>query len=126
MGDLFGMDVDTPYDERKRRLLAAGVALWDVCGAAVRPGSLDASINRRSTAVNEFGSFLSVHTEVTLICFNGIVAEQLYRSRVVPTLPAKLGGIRSTTLPSTSPANAGMPYVVKVSRWFVVRTECET
>lgn len=34
-----------PHEERKLRLIAAGVALRDVCEAAHRPGSLDASID---------------------------------------------------------------------------------
>ena len=48
MGELTGARPDLPYAERGARLVAAGVALWDVCGSARRAGSLDAAIEGSS------------------------------------------------------------------------------
>ena len=126
MGDLFGMAPELPYNERKRRLIAAGVALWDVCEAAHRPGSSDASIHADSMVTNDFEGFLNSHRQLRLICFNGAKAEDLYRRKVLPNLSDELRMTRSQTLPSTSPANAAMPYSEKLSHWSIIRRECET
>jgi len=56
MGELLGAGPDLPYPERLQRLLDAGVALWDVCEAATRPGSLDASINGATVVANNFAT----------------------------------------------------------------------
>jgi TDG/mug DNA glycosylase family protein len=119
MGDLFGATPEAPYEERKNQIVAAKVALWDVCAAAHRPGSLDASIKRDSEVPNDFESFLSLHRAINLICFNGSKAQALFGKLVLP----KLGkvSIRFATLPSTSPANAAMTYAEKLRRWSVVR-----
>jgi TDG/mug DNA glycosylase family protein len=44
MGRLFDAGPELPYRDRAQRLLRNGIALWDVCAAAQRPGSLDTSI----------------------------------------------------------------------------------
>ena len=121
MGDLFGAGPALPYEERKRRLVAATVAVWDVCAAAHRPGSLDTSIDSASVVANDFAMFLGTHPAVRLICFNGLKSEALYRRLVRPHLPETFT-VRYETLPSTSPANASMPYDEKLRRWSVVRT----
>jgi hypoxanthine-DNA glycosylase len=126
VGDLFGIDPGLPYEERKRRLTAARVALWDVCEAAHRPGSQDASIHLDSMEANDFESFLKLHRQLKLICFNGAKAGDLFRRKVLPELSDRTKIPRFQTLPSTSPANAAMPYLEKLSRWSVVRRECET
>jgi double-stranded uracil-DNA glycosylase len=119
MGELFGFDPQAPYEERTRRLTAAGVALWDVCEAAHRPGSLDASIDADSMKPNDFEAFLADHREVRLICFNGAKAADLFR-RKVPRAPESVTRLPLETLPSTSPAHAAMRYEEKLSRWRVV------
>jgi TDG/mug DNA glycosylase family protein len=123
MGELFGAGPELPYEERKRRIVAANIAVWDVCAAAHRPGSLDTSIDSGTVVANDFPAFLDSHRAVTLICFNGSKAEALYRTRVRPLLP-EAAAIRYATLPSTSPAHASMPYLEKLRRWSVVRAEC--
>lgn len=123
MGELFGAAPELPYEERKWRIVASKVALWDVCAAAHRPGSLDASIDSASVNANDFEDFLCSHRSVKLICFNGSKAEALYRRMVLPKPSEET--LRYETLPSTSPANASMPYAEKVRRWSIVRTECE-
>ncbi len=121
MGRLFDAGPELPYDARARRLIAQGIALWDVCAAAQRPGSLDASIVHASVVPNAFAAFLASHPRIRLICFNGAKAAELYRRLVLPALPATAQAIDCETLPSTSPAHASMSFEDKLARWSVVR-----
>ncbi len=123
MGELFGVLPAMPYEERQRRIVASRVALWDVCAAAHRPGSLDSAIDAASVRANDLAGFLDTHRAVSLVCFNGSKVEALYRRLVLPG--AGLRAVRYETLPSTSPAHAAMPYDEKLRRWSVVRSECE-
>lgn len=120
MGRLFGAGPEWSYAERSQRLVRNGVALWDVCAAAHRPGSLDAAIVHSSVVPNDFAAFLASHPGIGLICFNGGKAADLYRRLVLPGLPAVLGAIRTETLPSTSPAHAAMSFEEKLARWAAV------
>ena len=124
-GDLFGLGAEVPYAERRRGLIEARIALWDVCGSARRAGSLDAAIESDSIVVNDFAGFLGAHSKIRLICFNGVKAWELYRRRVLPELPPTLAAIRTIRLPSTSPAHAGMPYAQKLALWSVIRVSVE-
>lgn len=117
MGRLFDAGPEWPYDERARRLVAHGIALWDVCGAATRPGSLDAAIVHASVVPNDFATFFASHPQLERICFNGAKAAELYRRCVTPNLPAGLRAIDAVTLPSTSPAHAAMRFEEKLARW---------
>jgi double-stranded uracil-DNA glycosylase len=123
MGELFEAGPELPYEERKRRIVARHVSVWDVCAAAHRPGSLDASIARDSVVANDIAGFLDSHPAITLICFNGAKAAALYRTLVQPRLP-QTEALRHETLPSTSPANAAVPYLEKVRRWSIVQAAC--
>ena len=112
MMQIFGISGD--YDERCARLRDSSLALWDVLRASVRPGSLDADIQRESATANDFRKFLSVNTEIERIAFNGKKAEQLFRTMV----PSKhYEHIQLVGLPSTSPAYAAMPFEGKLSLW---------
>jgi TDG/mug DNA glycosylase family protein len=103
MGELFGATPDLPYEARLQRLKDNRLALWDVCAAAVRPGSLDAKILPVSVEVNDFPTFLAAHPALQLICFNGSAAATLFRRKVRPTV-----NLPTQHLPSTSPAHASM------------------
>ena len=121
MGRLFGAGPELPYDERAQSLVGQGIALWDVCGAAQRPGSLDASIVHSSVVPNDFAGFVESHPRIQLICFNGAKAADLYRRLVLPGLPVTLRPIGYETLPSTSPAHASMTFEEKLAHWSIVR-----
>ncbi len=125
MGELFGASPDLPYDERKRRLIDSGVALWDVCASAQRPGSLDSSI--RSSNTNDFGAFFAEHPRITLVSFNGAKSAKLFDQKVFDqdSMLTLWPNIKTKTLPSTSPANARMSFEDKRARWDIVRAECE-
>ena len=117
MGRLFDAGPELLYAERAQRLVQNGIALWDVCAAAQRPGSLDSAIVHSSVVPNDLAAFLAARAGIGLICFNGSKAADLYRRLVLPGLPTALGAIRSETLPSTSPAHAAMPFAEKLARW---------
>lgn len=112
MEAIFGIPADGPYDERVRQLAEAGVALWDVCGAGHRPGSLDSAIRRGSEVPNDFAKFLQAHPRIELICFNGTKAAELFRKHVQLDPP-----VRTCDLPSTSPANAATSLKDKIAAW---------
>jgi hypoxanthine-DNA glycosylase len=120
MGRLFDAGPDLPYAERAQRLVQKGIALWDVCASAQRPGSLDAAIVHSSVVPNELAAFIDSHPGIGLICFNGGKAAELYRRLVLPGWPATVRAIRTETLPSTSPAHAAMPFEEKLARWAAV------
>jgi hypoxanthine-DNA glycosylase len=122
MGTVFGAGPELPYAKRTRALTQAGIALWDVCAAAHRLGSLDSAIKHH--AVNDFERFFAAHPGIGLICFNGQKAAALYRSSVLLGLPPAMQSIPSRVLPSTSPAHASLAYAEKLRQWTSV-LRCE-
>jgi TDG/mug DNA glycosylase family protein len=117
MAALCGAGPELPYRARTRRLAASGVALWDVCATAFRPGSLDAAIVAGSVVVNDFATFLARHRGIRLVCFNGRTAAALYRRHVLPALGPTARALPTLELPSTSPAHATLPLAAKLARW---------
>lgn len=113
MQALFG--IEGVYGDRLEQLLERRIALWDVLSCSVRRGSLDARIRLDSALANDFETFLHGHTGIRLIAFNGKKAEQLF-NRFVPGTAINRD-IRTTSLPSTSPAYAAMPYSGKLAQW---------
>ena len=115
-GEVCGFAPDAPYAARRRGLLRARLALWDVIESCVRPGSLDSAIREDSVRANNFAAFLARHPGIHRICFNGRKAESTWRRHVAPTLP-KSQRLDYRLLPSTSPAHAGMSYRSKLRIW---------
>jgi TDG/mug DNA glycosylase family protein len=74
---------------------------------------------------NDFRGFLRAHPSIHAIFFNGAKAEKIYNRYVQPTLPDDLRAIRTIRLPSTSPANAAIPFEVKLCQWKVIQNERE-
>lgn len=117
MGRLFGAAAELPYEERLACLHAHGVAVWDVVAAAERDGSLDSAIVPSSIVINDFAAFFARHSGIELVCFNGNTAAELYRRRVLPTLPLAAAALPTRLLPSTSPAYATLTFEQKLARW---------
>ena len=112
--------VRRPYAERLQALRDHHIALWDVIHRCERPGSLDSAIVHDSVEANDFATFFRAHPGIQLVVFNGGSVEQLFRRHVLPVvnreaLPAMM------RLPSTSPANAGMPVAAKIAAWAVIK-----
>ena len=120
MGALVGAGPELDYAERLTRFKDASLALWDVLAAGQREGSLDSAIVRTTAIVNDFVSLFERYRGIELVCFNGRTAEDLFRRRVLPNLPGQYADIALHSLPSTSPAHAGMPFAAKLERWSIV------
>lgn len=112
VGHVLGFDPAAPYAERAARLRTAGIAVWDVCEAAVRPGSLDSAIAPDTIRPNAFAAFFARHRRIVRIGFNGATAARLYRRHALPA-----EGHEFVTLPSTSPAHAAMDLSAKRRHW---------
>jgi double-stranded uracil-DNA glycosylase len=121
MAATFNFPPDLPYEERVAALQSHGIAAWDVCASAFRPGSLDSNLS--DIVINDFRAFFNTHKAIRLICFNGKTSERLYRQSVLPSLPKRSAGIPAIQLPSTSPAHAGMSFAQKLARWKTALTE---
>jgi len=67
--------VSMEYARRIAELHSAGIALWDVIGAADRQGSLDQNI--RSPHVNELLEFIAILPQLRVVAFNGKKAAAL-------------------------------------------------
>lgn len=115
MGELVGATPDLPYPARCARLVAAGIALWDVLAHCERQGSLDSAIRDRTAQANDFETFLTLHPGIGTVLFNGAKAESSFQRRVVPTLARP--DLKLRRLPSTSPANASQRPADKLAAW---------
>ena len=118
MGKLLDTDPNSPYDRRIRALQSARIALWDVLHSCVRKGSLDSSIDDESLVPNDFAAFFLRHPKITHIFFNGSKAEECFRKLALPFIGIE--SIEYLRLPSTSPANASIPYERKLEAWRIV------
>ena len=112
--ELLQFDPVAPYRERARALRSARIAVWDVLHSCVRPGSMDAMIDRDSETANDFRNFFRTHRGITHVFFNGAKAEASFRRHVLPGIDVPL---RCKRLPSTSPANASVPWRQKIAAW---------
>jgi hypoxanthine-DNA glycosylase len=118
MDMLCGAGPRLAYAARLARLRAAGIALWDVLAECERDGSLDATIARGSERANDVAGLLRRHASIRVVAFNGAKARSSFARHVLPALPSPvLARIESVALPSTSPANASIPWPEKLARW---------
>jgi len=114
---IFEAEGTLSYSRRVQVLKKHHIALWDVLEAAERPGSLDSSIVHASAQANDFAKFFRAHPRIRRVFFNGRKAEEMYRRFVLPKLGEEFAYIRYESLPSTSPAHAGMTFAKKLDRW---------
>jgi hypoxanthine-DNA glycosylase len=115
-GTILGFDAARPYEDRVALVRAAGIAIWDVLQSCIRESSLDSAIVPSTAVPNDLRGFLAAHPHVRRICFNGGTAEALYARHVRPRLPPG-PDIHYVRLPSTSPANASVPWPAKLQAW---------
>lgn len=117
MSLVFGIEPDDQYEHRITGLNAKKIALWDVIRQCEREGSLDASINTETEEANDIAEFLSSHSEITRICFNGKKAFSSFKKNILNTHKSIAEEYELIVLPSTSPANASIPREVKIAQW---------
>jgi double-stranded uracil-DNA glycosylase len=117
MGELVGASPDLPYQDRLDCLKQHHIAVWEVCASGFRAGSLDSAIQLSTVRANDFGNFLRVHPGISLICFNGRKAEEIFTRKVRQEPRAVFERIRYASLPSSSAAHAGMPFAQKLALW---------
>jgi hypoxanthine-DNA glycosylase len=106
---LFGAEYETGYERRRAFLLEHNLALWDVCGSAIRQGSADSKISE--VQPNDIADLLRDYPNITRILLNGRKAESEYRRRFASL------GIPAYYVPSTSPALAAFTFEKKVEEW---------
>jgi hypoxanthine-DNA glycosylase len=111
---LFGDGIVPDYDARLAFAQASRLALWDVCGRAVREASADATI--RAEIPNEIPALLDTHPGIRAVAFNGTTARRLH-DRHFP----RREGITYLALPSTSPAHASLGFAAKLAVWQALR-----
>lgn len=116
MEELFRIPATLPYPERSLRLTHKGIALWDVVRACTREGSADSRI--RNPVPNDIAGFIRANPTIRLVVLNGSTASRMYHRF------AEVEGISSVLLPSTSPANARVPFTEKVRQWEIVKRAC--
>lgn len=109
---VLGCETPVTVDEKRKMLLAHGVALWDVVASCEITGSDDASIG--SVTPNDLTEILAA-AHISRIYANGGRAAELYRKYILPAT-----GIEAVRLPSTSPANAGWSFERLLAQWQAV------
>jgi len=112
MSILTGQREACSIEEKKRFLLKAGIALWDVAGACDIDGSQDSSI--RDVVPNDIRKLLE-NTRIRNIYANGSMAFRLYNQ-----LCRRDTGMDIVRLPSTSPANAAYSLEKLADAWKVI------
>lgn len=116
MGELLEFEASAPYEERLQFLIRKRIALWDVLKSCTRESSLDSDIVDSSRIPNDFVTLLSEHLGISTVFFNGEKAESSFTKLVAPILPSNIK-LNLYRLPSTSPANASVPYARKLEEW---------
>lgn len=116
MCDILGVPPIVAYPDKVALLEANHIAVWDVLARCDRPGSLDANIKHE--IANDFAALFDMQTDLRHVFFNGKKAETSFRKLVWPTLSEPVRDrLILTSLPSTSPANAGYTYARKREAW---------
>lgn len=110
---VLGTRLPETVQEKRELLLSYGIALWDVLASCRIELSKDSSI--KDPVVNDFAPLLD-NTRICAIYTNGRKAGSLYHRLAYPRT-----GIASTTLPSTSPANAQYGLDKLIEEWMVIR-----
>lgn len=102
------------YQVRKQVAIKNHIAIWDVLQACVREGSLDSAIEQEIP--NNFDLFFKEHPNIEYIVFNGQKAAKFFKQYVRVSKNYK-----QVTVPSTSPANAGISWEQKLKEWQIIK-----
>lgn len=112
MYSLLGQEINSDSEKRRELLWQNNIALWDVLESCNRIGSLDSDITNPKP--NDIPGLVGKYPTIKAIFFNGNNAYLFYKRFIgKPSLPF-------TILPSTSPANARLGFMQKLSSWRVL------
>jgi TDG/mug DNA glycosylase family protein len=117
VGRILDFDPALGYPERVARIIAAGLALWDVLLECECEGALDSEI--KAPRPNDFTKFFVTHPKITQVYFNGTKAKKLYDQLVKPAPTTQT--LTYGCLPSTSSANAKLTADEKLAGWRSIR-----
>lgn len=110
MIDLFAPGRTLSYPEKIALLRRNRIAVWDVLAACERAGAADSAI--RNAVPTDIPELLARHPGIRAIFFNGTTSARLFARFHDATITTP-----SFLLPSTSPANATIPYARKLEIW---------
>lgn len=110
-------DENESYKNRLKILKQHNLALWDVLQQCEREGSLDQKIKKESEEPNDFDDFFKSHPKIKTVLLNGKKASQLFHKIIKQQKPLWALDLKLITLPSTSPAHAGMNLIQKKKTW---------
>ncbi len=113
LASLTDWQVPQTIEEKKKMLLANGIAIWDVIQSCDIVGSSDSSI--RNVVPSEIGRILR-DSQIQKIYANGNTAKKLYEKYVMADT-----GVPIVGLPSTSPANASYSLERLLESWGQIR-----
>jgi TDG/mug DNA glycosylase family protein len=113
MSDLLAPGRALEYPEKLALLRRHRIAAWDVLQSCTREGAADSTI--RATTPNDIPCLLARHPGIHTIFCNGTTSARLFARYFAGTIAVPM-----IPLPSTSPANAMMPYAVKRAHWTIV------
>lgn len=103
-------ELPTAYAEKKEFLFKSGIGVWDVAHKATRKGSMDSAM--KDEEPNDLDAFIANHKNLTVIGFNGKKAELLFNKFF-----KRQSSLRYVSLPSSSPANAGINFEDICTSW---------
>ena len=112
MASIFNEDIPATIENKKSLLIRNKVALWDVIKSCEIKGSSDSSI--RNVVPNDINLILEKSNIQQIFC-NGNKSYSLYKKYL-----EKDTGIKSISLPSTSPANARFNLDMLLHEWRVI------
>ena len=112
MASIFNEDIPATIEDKKSLLIRNKVALWDVIKSCEIKGSSDSSI--RNVVPNDINLILEKSNIQQIFC-NGNKSYSLYKKYL-----EKDTGIKSISLPSTSPANARFNLDMLLHEWIVI------
>lgn len=100
-------------EEKRKFLLDAKIAAWDVIASCTIEGSSDSSI--KNVVPNDLGRILTAAPIEKIFC-NGGTSHQYYKK-----YQEKITKIEAVRLPSTSPANAAWNLPRLTAQWAVIK-----
>jgi hypoxanthine-DNA glycosylase len=114
--ELFEIPRNLDYQLRIRQLLGVQIGLWDVLASCQRQGSLDSAILGETETVNDFSKLFSAYPNLVAILFNGQKSHQVF-AKHYDLQSLNSSGLKTHTMPSTSPANAAISKTDKLKVW---------